>query len=280
MVAARLSDQLGGALTLYHHRQVQVRVHELSERLQEGLVPSLNLRTDPLQASRWYRPGEHRLIVGGDFVDAMARDDGSIAFVIGDVSGHGPEAAALGATLRGAWAGLVVSGAKPRDWVSGLHTLVRNMADPGTFVTALVGVVEQGGEGIRLTNAGHPAPLFMDANGARSLSGGGTALGLVDEPTEPFELEIKTTGHWRLLLFTDGLVEGRLDVNSSDRLGVDVMAAHALQEATVCLPMKAWLDDLADFAVSRNGGPLPDDVAMLALGSPDVYWPPSLGRHR
>jgi len=270
MVAARLSDQLGGALALHQHRQIQVRVHELSERLQQGLVPSLHVRTKALQAASWYRPGEHRLIVGGDFVDVMARDDGSFAFVIGDVSGHGPEAAALGATLRGAWAGLVVGGADPRDWVRGLHALVAKMATPGTFVTALVGVVSAGGQHIKLTNAGHPAPLFVDAEGTQTLEGGGTALGLVDEPTDPFDVEITPSGKWRLLLYTDGLIEGRCDPDSSERLGADALAAHALQDTTLRIPLHSWLDDLANLAATRHGGPLPDDVAMLGLGSPDV----------
>jgi serine phosphatase RsbU (regulator of sigma subunit) len=270
MVAARLSDQLGGALALYQHRQIQLRVHELSERLQQGLVPTLQVRTDAVQAASWYRPGEHRMIVGGDFVDVMVRDDRSLAFVIGDVSGHGPEAAALGATMRGAWAGLAVSGADPRDWVSGLHALVAKVAAPGTFVTALVGVVSASGDRIQLTNAGHPAPLFFDDNGTHTPDGGGTALGLVDEPADPFDLEISPTGNWRLLLYTDGLIEGRCNPDSADRLGAEALAAHALQETALRIPLHPWLDDLANLAVTRNGGPLPDDVAMLGLGSPDV----------
>lgn len=270
MVAARLSDQLGGALALYQHRQIQLRVHELSERLQQGLVPNLEVRTDAVEAASWYRPGEHRMIVGGDFVDVMTRDDGSLVFVIGDVSGHGPEAAALGATMRGAWAGLAVSGANPHEWVSGLHALVAKMASPGTFVTALVGIVSAGGERILLTNAGHPAPLFIDSKGAHTPKGGGTALGLIDEPADPFDLALTPTGPWRLLLYTDGLIEGRCDPDSPDRLGAQALAAHALQDASLRVPLHPWLDDLANLAVTRNGGPLPDDVAMLGLGTPSV----------
>jgi len=270
MVAARLSDQLGGALALYQHRQIQLRVHELSERLQEGLVPTLQVRTKSMQAASWYRPGEHRMIVGGDFVDVMVLDDQSLAFVIGDVSGHGPEAAALGATMRGAWAGLAVSGADPRAWISGLHALVAKVATPGTFVTALVGIVSARGDHIRLTNAGHPAPLFIDGDGTHFPDGGGTALGLVDEPADPFDLELAPTGNWRLLLYTDGLVEGRSDPDNAERLGVEALAAHALQDASLQIPLHAWLDDLANFAVTHNGGLLLDDVAMLGLGSPDV----------
>ena len=137
-------------------------------------------------------------------------------------------------------------------------------------MTALVGIVSAGGEHIQLTNAGHPAPMFVDANGSQTPDGGGTALGLVDEPADPFDLEIAPTGPWRLLLYTDGLIEGRCNPDGPDRLGALAVAAHALQNASLGIPLHTWLDDLANLAVTRNGGPLIDDVAMLGMGTPDV----------
>ena len=53
MVAARLSDQVGSALALYQHRQVQRRVQEMSERLQVGLVPRFHLKIDGLEGASW-----------------------------------------------------------------------------------------------------------------------------------------------------------------------------------------------------------------------------------
>ena len=54
--------------------------------------------------------GEGRLGIGGDFVDYVVHDDHGVSFVIGDVSGHGPEAEALGATLRSGWRALAAAG--------------------------------------------------------------------------------------------------------------------------------------------------------------------------
>ena len=57
-----------------------------------------------------YRPGRRRALLGGDFYDAVQTADGTVHAVIGDVSGHGPDAAALGVCLRIAWRTLVIGG--------------------------------------------------------------------------------------------------------------------------------------------------------------------------
>ena len=64
--------------------------------------------------SEWaskYSPASEQALLGGDFIDAIESADGSVRVVIGDVSGHGPEEAALGAALRIGWRSLVLSGA-------------------------------------------------------------------------------------------------------------------------------------------------------------------------
>src|SRR4051794_36435539 len=91
-------------------QQLEVaRLHqEENARLERGLLPA-PLVTDPgLELTAQYRPGRRRTLLGGDFYDAVQVADGTVHAVIGDVSGHGPDAAALGVCLRIAWRTLVL----------------------------------------------------------------------------------------------------------------------------------------------------------------------------
>ena len=72
-----------------------------------------------------YIPSEQRMRLGGDILDVRQAADGEIAFVVGDVAGHGPQAAALSATLRAVWQGLILSQASPDLIVRSLNEVVR-----------------------------------------------------------------------------------------------------------------------------------------------------------
>ncbi len=74
-------------------------------------MPPARIERSDLQVITRYRPTEERLRLGGDFLDVMSLPRKGLALIIGDVSGHGPAAAALGATLRASWQALVMSDA-------------------------------------------------------------------------------------------------------------------------------------------------------------------------
>src|SRR5439155_11025721 len=98
---------------------------------------------DPrVRVASFYRAGDERLSLGGDFYDCVELADESIAMIIGDVSGHGPAAAALGASLRSAWRALALAGRGPVEQLDGLESvLVRECESPEMFVTRLAGVI-------------------------------------------------------------------------------------------------------------------------------------------
>ena len=92
--------------------QRELRAAELLRRgrtrLERGLLPqAARCTTARLGVSTGYRPGRERTLLGGDFYDAVELDDGTLHLVIGDVSGHGPDEAALGVCLRVAWRTLI-----------------------------------------------------------------------------------------------------------------------------------------------------------------------------
>jgi hypothetical protein len=79
-------------------------------RLERGLVPRPLLSDPDLVWVTRYRPRGGDSLLGGDFFDAVELADGTLRIVIGDVSGHGPDEAAVGVSVRIAWRSLVIAG--------------------------------------------------------------------------------------------------------------------------------------------------------------------------
>jgi PAS domain S-box-containing protein len=240
-------------------------VQRMYRRLQTGLMPPFELDGRMIVESL-YEPGEGRLLLGGDFLDAVSLDDGALALVIGDVSGHGPDAAALGARLRAAWRALALRHGGHSDVVATLDQLLRQEArDAETFATLVYAVVSPDQRALEIALAGHPAPLLLSGGRAEVVDAPpNPPLGVITAPCVPVHVTLPEP--WALLLFTDGIVEGRADPGSVDRFGVERLvaeAAGAFDGAT-----REGLAQLLRSAEEANGAPLPDDVALLFVAPP------------
>ena len=108
-----------------------------------------------------YRPGERRLELGGDFYAATERADRSVALLVGDVSGHGPAAAALAAMLRAGWEALVEAGLPPELRLQSLNRLLMEHARHEEFFATVCSVVINPPlSEATITLAGHPPPIL------------------------------------------------------------------------------------------------------------------------
>src|SRR4051794_34880875 len=135
---------------------------DMLRRLQAGLVPRLELGGQGLRVIVRHRPLTG-LALGGDFVDGIARPDGSLHLVIGDVAGHGPEAAALGARLRIAWRALTLADTPQEKMLDVLSDVVlHERASLEVFATAVSAVIGPRRDRISLVSAGHPGPILVD----------------------------------------------------------------------------------------------------------------------
>jgi serine phosphatase RsbU (regulator of sigma subunit) len=240
-------------------------VRELSSTLQTALLPAPLVDRPGLRVHGRYLPGERRLLLGGDFYDVAGQDDGTVAFVIGDVVGHGPAPAASAAELRAGWRALVSAGVPFERWLPVLNRVVRGRSHhPGFFVTCLTGVLDPVASTVRLATAGHPCPFEVGVDGATCLGAQpGPPLGVLSDawwPAEDFGL-----GPGALLLYTDGLVEGWSDPARRSRVGQDGL--KALLEADPGPRRFDWgaLDRLLTDMQAANGAPLVDDVAELVF---------------
>ena len=242
---------------------------EENTRLQRGLLPNPLLGGVDLDVVPFYRPGDSRALLGGDFYDVVQTPTG-VHLLIGDVSGHGPDEAALGVALRIAWRSLVLAGLDAAAVLRGTEqVLLAERPDDERFATVAMVSVSPDLSRADVLLCGHPGPVLL---------GRGTALELAAPPLPILTMldgadltpqVVALPEQWALLLFTDGLVEGLAEPGGSERLGAARLVEH-LQGLDVASPDAVAPALLAE-AERRHGGPLPDDVAVLLVGSPD-WW--------
>jgi serine phosphatase RsbU (regulator of sigma subunit) len=235
-------------------------------RLERGLLPSPLLRDPHLELAARYRPGRNGSLLGGDFYDAIELADGTVHMMIGDVCGHGPDEAALGVAMRIAWRSLVMAGLPMPEVLSMVErVMVHEMIEP-LFATVCMVVVAPDRRSLRLSLAGHLPPLLLTPGDGRLLSGErlGVPLGIV-EGAKWEALEVPLEPGWSLLLYTDGVFEGRVGAGA-ERLGHERMAALVLDiRHNTGAGGRDLLDELIARAERLNSGPLDDDVALALL---------------
>ncbi|MEA2169452.1 MAG: hypothetical protein QOF76_2752 [Solirubrobacteraceae bacterium] len=230
-------------------------------RLERGLLPTPLVSDPGVGVATRYRAGRRSALLGGDFYDVVEDSGGCLRAVIGDVSGHGPDEAAVGVCLRVAWRTLVMSGAKPDTVLPTLQSVLEvERHHRSVFATLAAVDIEPDRSSITLRTAGHPAPLLLTGGGAEPLADevGGPPLGVVDQVAWAATRRALAPGD-AVLLFTDGIVEGRRA--DGERVGVGglselILAAGRGSEA---------LQTVVDRAEELNQGPLRDDIALVLL---------------
>ncbi|HEX8803365.1 MAG TPA: SpoIIE family protein phosphatase [Acidimicrobiales bacterium] len=253
--AARLSRDLFEA---ERRRQENIRV-------ERALTPTPVVRSGDVEITLRYRARREGSELGGDFYDAVEQPDGEVRALIGDVAGHGPDEAALAARLRSAWRALTLAGLEPIRVLEVLDTFIRTEWDTITFATLCTLSVDPGRATASLVLAGHPPPIVVgDASHVVGADAYGSLLGVLACPRwTPVEVPLAPgTG---LLLYTDGLIEGRLAPDAGTRLGVETLLPIIDDFHRMGVNDAELLDGLLAEAQRRNGGPLTDDVALCLV---------------
>jgi serine phosphatase RsbU (regulator of sigma subunit)/PAS domain-containing protein len=262
------------------------RLYEQQRRMAEGLQRSLLTappEPDHAEIVVRYRPAVEVAQVGGDWYDAFLQPPGATMVVIGDVVGHDTEAAAAMGQLRGMLRGIAYrEGMGPAAVLTDLDRAIEGLG-MGTMATAAIARVEADPEEraaglarLRWSNAGHPPPLILHADGrVEELTGGRPELMLGVDPTAiRTDSVVAVARGATLLLYTDGLVEGR-DLQLDD----GIARLRAVLRELAELPLAELCDAVIDRL--RPEG-LQDDVALVAvrLHPEDRPRPPEAGPER
>ncbi|MFD9083482.1 PP2C family protein-serine/threonine phosphatase [Streptomyces erythrochromogenes] len=250
----------------YKLAESKLRAQE-NARLERGLLPTPLLEGSDLRFAARYRPGRSRALLGGDFYDTVRTPDGTVHAMIGDVCGHGPDEAALGVELRIAWRALTLAGLCGDDLLATLQEVLE-VERPCEEIFATLCTVDIAPDGRRagLCLAGHPAPLISRPGRRAQLlpyENSGPALGLLPRARWP-RRQVELGGTWSLMLYTDGLIEGRIG-EGKERLGQDGMVEMINRHLERGLSGEGLLEASVTEARRLNGGELTDDVAVVLL---------------
>jgi serine phosphatase RsbU (regulator of sigma subunit) len=186
--------------------------HRLAARLQEIIlpVPQTAIELPGLHVAVRYLPAEEASRVGGDWYHTSVTRDGDILVAIGDVAGHGIQAATTMARLRYALAALTItSTTEPAELLYHLNELLRADRATADTASAVIARYRPGTQELVWAQAGHPPPLrTRDRQTVVLDRPRGPLLGAVGSPTYgTATVDLRATD--LLLLYTDGLIEER-----------------------------------------------------------------------
>lgn len=231
---------------------------EVGRLVQEGLLAHIPRRAGDLEIAHVYISARERAQVGGDFLDSFGMGPDKVAFIIGDLSGHGLEAAADSVMLRSLFRGFMREHADLTDAMGRLNRVLESELQAGQFATALAVVYDMSGE-LGLVSAGNPLPVICDHTSCRQIESTGPALTIDGRSVYTMDRVILPPGGV-FVAHTDGLTEARdgRDFYGEERV---MQAVNAVRDGTA----RDIADHLIDESVRHAGGRFVDDVALLIL---------------
>jgi serine phosphatase RsbU (regulator of sigma subunit) len=250
-VAAQAALAIDNA-RLYQHQK------EFSDTMQRSLLPREDPRLEGMDVGQVYASSA-RVEVGGDLYDFMALKDGRLAVVLGDVTGHGVDAAADMAMAKFVFRSLAREHPEPGAFLAAANEVVCGEIAPGKFITMLYLTVDPRTGELGCASAGHPqARLVLPDGTVRTVETHGLALG-IDPGQQYAEVrEVLAPGE-AAVLYTDGVVEARNDgeLYGAERLDAVLAARRERSAKEIALGV---LEDCRAF-----GGELADDCAIVVI---------------
>ncbi|GHE26181.1 transcription antitermination regulator [Kitasatospora indigofera] len=235
--------------------------NRLARQLQHAIMPPTRGPMDAsgLRIGVRYRPAEKDHLVGGDWYDAVVLPSKQILLCVGDVAGHGIEAATGMVALRNALRGLAATGAGPGQLLAWLNVVAHHLTDNVT-ATAVCGLFDPDTRTLRWARAGHLPPVLLRDGRASTLPlVGGLLLGAIAE-TEYEESELQLQADDTLLMYTDGLIE-RKDRSVQDSLDRLLTLAHGTAGASAGPTLEKRLDHL----LTHSNADTDDDTCLIGV---------------
>ena len=241
---------------LVHSERQAAEKNRLALQLQHAIMPPTSGPIDALglHIAVRYRPAEKDHLVGGDWYDIVTLPSKQVLLVVGDIAGHGIEAATSMIVLRNALRGLAATGAGPGQLLGWLNTVAHFLTDNVT-ATAVCALFDPDTRVLRWARAGHLPPVLVRQGSAATLPlVKGILLGAIAE-ADYQEGELRLEPEDTLLIYTDGLIEQR---DRSVQSSLDELLRRA-QRSTVTL------DDRLDYLLTHSSADTDDDTCVIGI---------------
>ncbi len=275
-MANALATYLGASLDNLTLFQERARV---AGALQQTLLPPALPEVPGLEIAARYRPAKSTALVGGDFYDIFEVRPGIWSFIIGDVAGVGPEAAALTGIARYATRALASTERSPARLLSQLNDTLVRFGFQERFCTMLYVELEPEADVVRakIANGGHPYPYVLRSDGrVEEVAVAGSLLGVLNEVSLE-ERELVLSPGDVLVGYTDGVTEARDP--SGDFFGPDGLAD--MLPSCTGRPASVVAQRIELAVLEYQSGATPDDIAIVVLQAlPELQAPmDGLGDH-
>jgi serine phosphatase RsbU (regulator of sigma subunit) len=242
----------------------------IGNALQRSLLPSTTPRAQGLDVGVVYEAAGEASTAGGDFYDLFPIGGRKSCFVVGDVCGTGPEAAAVTGLARHTIRALVLAGFPIADVLERLNRAIIDEGERSRFLTLVCGMLQPDGGAVRveMVSAGHPLPMVVREGGAVEQVGRPQSLlGVVDD-VRYFEEQVRLSRGELFVAVTDGVLERRV---GSLMLGEEGLT----RELTACgtsLSAQTVAERIRRLVVEFAPEAPRDDMAVLVLrvGTPSL----------
>jgi len=261
LLTRRLLDRHDTALELAtDNERLYDEQRHIAETLQLGLLPQHLVGPEGVSVAARYWPAGSANLIGGDFYDLFAVDDGRWGLAIGDECGKGIEAAALTGLARHTLRAAARNSTSPTEVLHAVHQALRDHR-PATFCTACFAFISrQGPESlrVRLSLGGHPQPLLRHRDGSVEAVGTlGMLLGMIEPTIATTEVDLEPGDTF--VFYTDGLT----DAPAEQAVSVEELAA--LLQIDGDQPIEQVADTIRALKRGRRPQGSGDDTALMIL---------------
>lgn len=237
--------------------QLYALQRKVAETLQQAFLPRVLPELPGIKLNAGYRSGTAEAEIGGDWYDVFRLPDARVALSVGDVVGHGLQAALIMGQVRQTIRAAALAGHSPSMVLDQASKVLRLTYELEGLATAVFGILDPERLTFTYATAGHPGPVLgTPQQGVEALACGGGPLGLPSAPRPP-EWTVALPQGSLLALYTDGLLESTRNVLEGE--AVLAAAIRAELDAPAADPAEALLQRvLADRLP-------PDDVAVVTV---------------
>ncbi|SEF64740.1 Stage II sporulation protein E (SpoIIE) [Nonomuraea solani] len=248
---------LWAVVTARAHARNRGDLARMTRIAESAIIPALPAELAGVGLAAFTRSAAATARIGGDLHDAVATPTGP-RLIIGDVKGHGLDAAHLSASLLGAFRRTAATAPDLAALARDLDAHLAPGLGPEDFVTVLLAEFVPGG--VLLVNCGHPAPIRVDSR-LRALHPPRPCRPLGLSP-DPYVWRVRLLPSDRLLLFTDGLTEAR------DRAGAELPLDERLHAALTQATLEESLREVLGLLREHTDGSEATDDLTLILAQP------------